>query len=177
MILIDDCWLLYVYAYNSTYRWYYWFFLFLLCTVCTYSMVFCLFCRVCKYSMVYSHIIISKLHGRTTKYVKQLIALFASLFILLLLNVIYDCVGKYDETIKMDWYVGQWCWIMLTYLLNLLKLLQCPFPSFLSRDIIAIFSFQVITYLLVVVLVIYIYIYIGAIYSWYYMIVSCWYGW
>ena len=43
-------------------------------------------CRVCTYSMLYSS---------TTD------------FILLLLIVIYDFVGTYDETIIMDWYVGQ----------------------------------------------------------------------
>ena len=43
--------------------------------------------------------------------VQQSIALFASLLLvlllLLLLIVIYDFVGVCDETIIMDWYVGQ----------------------------------------------------------------------
>ena len=41
--------------------------------------------------------------------VQKSIALFASLLLVLLvlLIVIYDCVGVYDEAIIMDWYVGQ----------------------------------------------------------------------
>ena len=43
--------------------------------------------------------------------VQQSIALFASLLfvlaLLLLLIVIFDSVGVYDETIIMDWYVSQ----------------------------------------------------------------------
>ena len=65
--------------------------------------------------------------------VQQSIALFASLLLvlLLLLIVIYDCVGVYEETIIMDWYVGQWwCFVMPTYLMNLLSCpCLCPCPS------------------------------------------------
>ena len=53
------------------------------------------------------HLII--LYGRTMRTVHILIPLFATLLFLLLLLfiVIYDCVGKYDETIIMDLYVGE----------------------------------------------------------------------
>ena len=79
------------------------------------------------HSMVYSPTIIYVLHGWSTRTVQQLITLFATLFLLLLLIVIYDCVGKYDGTIIMDWYVGQ-CWrIMSTYLLNFCHV--CVHPS------------------------------------------------
>ena len=49
------------------------------------------------------------MYGRTMRIVQQSIALFASLLLvfLLLLIVVYDCVGTYDETIIMDLYVGE----------------------------------------------------------------------
>ena len=53
------------------------------------------------------------------------------LLLLLLLVVIYDGVGTYDEMIILDWYVGQWWWIMSTYLLNLLP---CPCLFFFPKD-------------------------------------------
>ena len=62
------------------------------------------------YSMLYSSTINCILYGRTMRSVQQLITLFASLLLLLLLLliVIYDCVGTcHDETIIIDWYVGQ----------------------------------------------------------------------
>ena len=60
-------------------------------------------------------------YGKTIKTVQQIISLFAILLLLLLflLIVIYDYVGyawrmlymivlgTYDETIMMDWHVGQ----------------------------------------------------------------------
>ena len=60
------------------------------------------------YSMFYSTTINYILYGRTMRTLQQSITLFATLFLLrlLLLIVIYDCVGTYDETIVMDWYVG-----------------------------------------------------------------------
>ena len=71
-------------------------------------------------------------------------------FFLLLLIVIYDCVGKYNKVIIMNLYVGQWWRIMSTYLLNLL---QCPFPSFLSKEIITILLFKPVTYNKVMLLI------------------------
>ena len=50
------------------------------------------------------------LYGRTMRTVQKLITLFETLlplFLLLLLIVIYDCVGTYDEMIIMDLYVGE----------------------------------------------------------------------
>ena len=49
------------------------------------------------------------LYDQTMRTVQQSIALSASLFLvlLLLLIVIYDCVGVYDETIITNWYVDQ----------------------------------------------------------------------
>ena len=49
-----------------------------------------------------------------------------------------------------------WCWIMSTYLLNLLS---CPWQTF-PTSIITTLSYQALAYLLVVLVVIYIYIYI-----------------
>jgi len=70
------------------------------------------------------------MYDRTMRTVQQSIALFASLLLVLLLLLIgiYDCVGVYDEAIIMDWYVGQWCFVMPTYLVNLLSC-PCPCPS------------------------------------------------
>ena len=64
-------------------------------------------CRVCTYSMLYSSTTDFILYGRTMRTVHKLIALLVTLLLLLLLSliVIYDCVGTYDETIIMDWYV------------------------------------------------------------------------
>ena len=49
------------------------------------------------------------MYDQTMRTVQQSITLSASLFLvlLLLLIVIYDCVGTYDETIIMDWHVGR----------------------------------------------------------------------
>ena len=49
------------------------------------------------------------MYDRTMRTVQQSIALFASLLLVLLvlLIVIYDCVGTYNETIIMDLYVGE----------------------------------------------------------------------
>ena len=104
------------------------------------------------YSMLYSSTINCILYGRTMRLVQQLITLFASLLLLLLLLliVIYDSVGTYDETIIMNWYVGQWWWIMSTYLLNLLS---CPYPSTPPR-IITTLLFQAYTYSWVMLLIV-----------------------
>ena len=60
-------------------------------------------------------------------------ALFASLLLalLLLLIVIYDCVGLYNETIIMDWFVGQWSMVMFCYvnLLGEFAAYPCLCPS------------------------------------------------
>ena len=91
------------------------------------------------------------------------------------LSVIVDCY------IWLCWYIQWndsnglacwwwWCWIMSTYLLNMLS---CLCPSFPTKRI-ATFSFQSIANLLVVVVVvIVIYIYIGTICSWYYTLWWC----
>ena len=49
------------------------------------------------------------MYDQTMRTVQQSIALFASLLLVLLvlLIVIYDCVGTYDKTIIMDLYVGE----------------------------------------------------------------------
>ena len=49
------------------------------------------------------------MYDQTMRAVQQSIALFASLLLVLLvlLIVIYNCVGMYDETIIMDLYVGE----------------------------------------------------------------------
>ena len=61
------------------------------------------------YSMLHSPAINYILYGRTMRTVQQLITLlvFLLLPLLLLLILLYDCDGMYDETIIMDWYVGQ----------------------------------------------------------------------
>jgi len=68
------------------------------------------------------------------------------------LIVIYDCVGTYDKTIIMDWYVvGQWWWIVSTCLLNLLSF---PCPPFLPRIIITTLLCQAYTYSWVMLLIV-----------------------
>ena len=98
--------------------------------------------------------------------VHKSIPLFATLFLLLLLLliVIYDCVGTYNKTIIINWYVGQWWWIMSTCLL---KLLSFPYPPFLPRIIITTLLSQAYTYSWVMLLIV--------LYD--YVKVSCWYGW
>ena len=78
--------------------------------------------------MSFSHTISYILYGRKMRTVQQSIILFTSLLLVLLLvlSVIYDCDGAYDETdsIIMD--------CMSTYMLNLLSC-RGPCPSIPPR--------------------------------------------
>ena len=47
------------------------------------------------------------LYSQTMRTVHKLITLFATLLLLLLVIVMYVCVGTYNETIIMDLYVGE----------------------------------------------------------------------
>ena len=68
-----------------------------------YTNLLLLFCHTYQHTHI--------LCGRTIRTVQQTITLcttlFFHLFLLLMLIVIYDCVGMYDKTIITDWYIGQ----------------------------------------------------------------------